>query len=108
MPQKCLYGWQRKFALVPLDLFMVGWLVFAVGHIWRLIVDTNVDTNDRDPSDSFNYPYYVTLAGGRLYIYWELCTKFFQVWLALLCGLWWLSLAPSTLLRLVGSCMTAD
>ena len=66
MPQRCLYGWQRKFALVPLGLFMVGWLVFAVGHIWRLIVDTNVDTNDRDPSDSFNYPYYVTLAGGPI------------------------------------------
>lgn len=64
MAQKCLYGWQRKLALVPLGLFMVGWLVFAVGLIWRLIVDTNVDIHDRDPSDSFNYPYYVTLVGG--------------------------------------------
>ena len=65
MAQKCLYGWQRRLALVPLGLFMVGWLTFAVGFIWRLIVDTNVDRiNDRDPSDSFNYPYYVTLVGG--------------------------------------------
>ena len=40
--------------------------MFAVGLIWRLIIDTSVNINDREPSDSFNYPYYVTLVGGPI------------------------------------------
>ena len=54
-----LYGWQRKFALVLLALFMVSWILFTVGLIWRL-----VKTEDVLPSHPSNFPYYITLCGG--------------------------------------------
>ena len=32
-----LYGWQRKLALVPLSLFVLGWLIYSAGFTWMLI-----------------------------------------------------------------------
>ena len=31
-----LYGWQRKFALVPLTFFMIGWILYAIGFVLKL------------------------------------------------------------------------
>ena len=70
MVQTLLFGWQRKLALVPLALFMVGWLVYAVGFIWTLI-DTDKQSapgagmpRQPGPSSPVYFPYYVTLVGG--------------------------------------------
>ena len=66
--QKLLFGWQRKLALVPLGLFMVGWLVYAVGFIWTLI-DADKQSapgmlREPGPSSPVYFPYYVILVGG--------------------------------------------
>ena len=71
MVQTLLFGWQRKLALVPLVLYVVGWLVYAVGFIWTLI-DTDKQSaapgagmmRQPGPSSPVYFPYYVTLVGG--------------------------------------------
>ena len=64
-----LYGWQRKLAVLPLSLFMLGWSVYSAGFIWKLFKwDENlhnynftVVTSRYDP---LVFPYYVALVGG--------------------------------------------
>lgn len=59
-----LYGWQRKLALVPLAVFMVGWLIYAFGFIWMLVEwpEEEVKKNQYPSRESpLNFPYYVSL-----------------------------------------------
>ena len=53
-----LYGWQRKVALLPASLLVVGWVIFSIGFIWLLV----------DLKDAANTPVlfssYVVLVGG--------------------------------------------
>ena len=66
-----LFGWQRKLSLVPLCLFLLGWLVCSVGFIWKL-VEWNQDLSRNSTfnpipvsrSNPLNFPYYIILVGG--------------------------------------------
>ena len=68
MALMCLYGWQRRLSLVPLGLFVVGWLVFTVGMIWSLISSERATDGNQpasqDPADPTYFPFYVALIGG--------------------------------------------
>ena len=68
MALSLLFGWQRKLALLPLGLFMVGWLVYAIGFIWDLIESDKQSSAEEprpfDPSSPVYFPYYLTLVGG--------------------------------------------
>ena len=66
-----LYGWQRKLALLPLSLFMLGWLIYLAGFVWRLIKwsDENTQNSTLIPfiasrNDPLVFPYYAVLVGG--------------------------------------------
>ena len=67
-----LYGWQRKLALLPLSLFVLGWLVYSAGFIWMLVKwdqDSHNSTStvtSMSRHDPLTYPYYVILLGGPL------------------------------------------
>lgn len=68
MALSCLYGWQRRLALVPLGFFVLGWFVYSVGLIWSLI-SAEKATNNRpalqdDPSDPTHFPFYIALIGA--------------------------------------------
>ena len=64
-----LYGWQRKVALLPLTLSVVGWVIFTVGFVWILI-----DWPQEDENKEYKYPraspllifHYVLLVGGPI------------------------------------------
>lgn len=66
-----LYGWQRKLALLFLSLFMLGWLIYSAGFVWKLIKwpDENTQNSTLMPvvtlrNDLLVFPYYVILVGG--------------------------------------------
>ena len=66
---RLLYGWQRKVALVPLALFMLGWFIYAIGFIWMLVEwpEEEVNNNNHPSRDSsLNFPYYVCLVVAPL------------------------------------------
>ena len=54
-----LYGWQRKVALLPASLLVVGWVIFSIGFIWRLVDDFKDAANT-----PFLFSSYVVLVGG--------------------------------------------
>ena len=66
-----LDGWQRKLAMLPLSLFMLGWLIYSAGFTWQLIkwVDEMPLNSTLTPTvtsrhDLLIFPYYVALVGG--------------------------------------------
>ncbi len=71
MAMALLDGCQRKLALLPLSLFLLGWLIYSAGFTWKLVkwVDetplnstlTSTVTSRHDP---LVFPYYVILVGG--------------------------------------------
>ena len=63
MAFSCLFGCQRKLALVPLALFVMGWLVYAVGFIWTLIARSQPQ-NDKPDHAAVDFPYYIVLVAG--------------------------------------------
>lgn len=59
-----LYGWQRKVALLPLSLLVLGWVVFSIGFVWMLTdIPADADYNDSRSSPLY-YSHYVLLVGG--------------------------------------------
>jgi hypothetical protein len=71
MAMALLDGWQRKLALLPLSLFLLGWLIYSSGFTWQLVKWVNetslnstlapIVTSRHDP---LVFPYYVVLVGG--------------------------------------------
>ena len=61
-----LYGWQRKVALLPLSLLVLGWVIFSVGFIWKLteIPGNRGATYNTSRSNPLLYSHYVLLIGG--------------------------------------------
>lgn len=65
-----MYGWQRKLALLPLSLFMLGWLIYVAGLTWKLIKWDETPLNSTltpvvmSRDDLLVFPYYVVLVGG--------------------------------------------
>lgn len=65
-----LYGWQRKVALLPLSLSVIGWVVFAVGFVWVLVDwpqdDPEDDGYDNSRASPVLFFHYVLLVGGPI------------------------------------------
>ena len=65
-----LNGWQRKLALLPLSLFMLGWLIYSAGFTWKLVNWDETPLNSTltpivtSRHDQLVFPYYVMLVGG--------------------------------------------
>ena len=67
MALTCLFGWQRRSALVLLGLFMLGWLVYSVGFVWYMITTERATHDDHasdDLADPIRFPQYIALIGG--------------------------------------------
>ena len=54
-----LYGWQRKVALLPLTVLVLGWIIYSIGFIWLLVDDLKDEANT-----PLLFASYVLLTGG--------------------------------------------
>ena len=66
-----LDSWQRKSALLPLSLFLLGWLIYSAGFTWQLIkwedetaLNLTLTPVVTSRHDLLVFPYYVILVGG--------------------------------------------
>ena len=66
-----LDSWQRKLALLPLSLFLLGWLIYTAGFTWQLIkwedetaLNSTLTPVVTSRHDLLVFPYYVILVGG--------------------------------------------
>ena len=66
-----LHGWQRRLALLPLFLSLLGWLVYSTGFIWILVewnqelqLNSTFNLVPDSRYDPLMFPYYEVLVGG--------------------------------------------
>ena len=63
-----LYGWQRKLAMLPLNLFVLGWVVYSIGFVWVLVQWSDEYSSKYAYGGSRHspllYPFFVILVGG--------------------------------------------
>ena len=67
----CFNSWSRKLAVLPLSLFLIGWLVYLVGFGWMWVTWTGglyfyTEEDGYSIVDRKIYPFYVSLIFGLI------------------------------------------